>query len=136
MSCVSVWDKARCEEFVKDWNSKNSRKAAIDQKGWDRTTKTFYLSEGLLQLSYSDKQYYGCDFDWEKDRYKNADDHSKTIFDPYKNLECGVKILERQLTKYGTLYYNKSYWAVLRPNRSSHDNYKWYYNKYKGDYGY
>lgn len=139
VSCLSVWDKDRCEYFVKKWNekqTKSSRYAAIDEKGWDRATKTFYLSEGLLQLSYSDKNYYGCDFDWEKDQYKVADDRSKTIFNPYKNLACGVVILERQLKKVGKLYYDKSYWAVLRTNRQSHKNYLWYFNKYKAEYGY
>ena len=130
VSCLSVWDKARCEKFVANWNKKqkySSRYAYIDRKGWDRVTKTFYLSEGLLQLSYSDKKYYGCDFDWEKDQFKLDDDHEKSIFDPKKNLECGVVILNRLVGKKGTPFFNSGhYWAVLKPSNKRHKDFKWY----------
>lgn len=130
VSCLSVWPKDRCVAFVKDWNSRSSRKAYIDRKGWDRVTKTFYLSEGLLQLSYSDAKYYSCDFDMELDRDLLSNDPRKTIFDPANNLECGVIIMNRLVKKKGQLYFNSGhYWAVLKPNNSRHKVFKNYLNQ-------
>lgn len=34
----------------------------------DGVTGRVVRSEGLLQLTYEDKERYGCDFDWERDR--------------------------------------------------------------------
>lgn len=129
VSCLEAWkDKAKCEKFVSNWNGKqkySSRKASIDARGWDRVTKTFYLSEGLLQLSYSDKNYYNCDFDFEGDKTKLDDDHTKTIFDPKKNLECGVVILNKLVGKKGTPYYDSGhYWAVLKPSNKRYSDFK------------
>lgn len=132
VSCLSVWSESRCDKFIKDWNSKNKRKASKYKKGWDNATKTFYLSEGLLQLSYSDKNYYGCDFDWEADRYKLSSDHSKSIFNPKKNIKCGVIILDKLLKKRKTPFFNsRHYWAVLKPKNKRHKDFMWYFNKSK-----
>jgi hypothetical protein len=54
-------------------------------------------SEGLLQLSYADRNRYGCDFNWAMDRTLKANDPAKTILQPKNNLECGVKILFNQI---------------------------------------
>ena len=130
VSCLSVWTEAKCDIFIKDWNSKSTRKASKNKKGWDKATETFYLSEGLLQLSYSDKNYYGCEFDWEADQNKLASDHSKSIFDPKKNIKCGVVILDRLIKKKKTPFFNSGhYWAVLKPKNKRHKDFKWYFNK-------
>ena len=126
VNCTAVWQLSQCQQYP-EFSQSN--------RGWDRTTKMLYLSEGLFQLSYSDHNYYGCDFETEKDRYKSRSDKTKTIFRPYRNIDCAVVILERQMRTRRTLYHNKSYWAVLRPNRQAHQNYRWYYNKWKSEYG-
>lgn len=128
-SCMEVWkDEKRCDTFIKDWNAKQtkvSRYASKNAKGWDRATKTFYLSEGLLQLSYSDKNYRGCEFDYEADKYKLVGDHTKTIFDYKRNLQCGVKILNSLVGKKGTPFFNTGhYWAVLKPRNARYADFK------------
>ena len=130
VSCLEVWNNEQCDKFIADWNSKNTRKASKNKKGWDKATKTFYLSEGLLQLSYSDKNYYGCDFDWELDKDKLASDHSKSIFNPKKNIKCGVIILNRLLKKKKTPFFSSGhYWAVLKPRNKRHKDFMWYLEK-------
>lgn len=88
--------------------------------GTDPVTGQHVYSEGLLQLSYQDTQWASyCEFDWSKDKHLAADDPKKTIFDPYKNLSCGIKILARQVTRRGKIAVTGSegaYWAVLIPN--------------------
>ena len=63
----------------------------------DGVTKREVRSEGLLQLTYEDQQRYGCDFDWDKDKHLDAHDPARTILQPKNNLECGVKILFKQI---------------------------------------
>lgn len=63
----------------------------------DKVTGVAIRSEGLLQLSYGDGKRYGCDFDWEADRKLPPDSPAKSILQPKNNLECGVKILSRQI---------------------------------------
>jgi hypothetical protein len=89
----------------------------------DPVTKKPVASEGLLQLSYQDELSYKgkipagyCDFDWSKDKSLGDKDPKKTIFDAKTNLQCGLVILERQVKLQGKIGYDKSYWAVLRPN--------------------
>jgi hypothetical protein len=73
-------------------------------------------SEGLLQLTYEDAERYGCDFDWENDKYLDEHDPAKTILQPANNLLCGVKILEFQLVNQKKPLLSKtSYWSPLRP---------------------
>src|ERR1700733_8145558 len=80
----------------------------------DGVTGRFVRSEGLLQLTYEDQERYGCDFDWERDRLLKADDPTKTILQPKNNLECGVKILAKQiLEQHKALFSNTGYWATL-----------------------
>jgi hypothetical protein len=79
-----------------------------DQQPLSRVTGQHNYSQGLLQLSYGDAPSYGCGFDWDKDKEQltiHSDDHTisglknpaLTINDPKANLECGVRILDRQL---------------------------------------
>lgn len=103
--------------------------------GVDPITGMKYLSEGLLQLSYVDAKWHGCDFCIDTDRNKKSDDVTKTIFNPEKNLKCGLIILDKLMRKHNTPYWNKShYWAVLKPANNRHKVFKKYLERYlKGE---
>lgn len=70
-----------------------------------------YESIGLLQLSYEDKRGYpNCNLDRAK----------KNLEDPINNLDCGLKIMAKLLTRHGVLSSPdhkglSAYWAVMRP---------------------
>lgn len=72
-------------------------------------------SEGLLQLSYQDSKWHkGCRFDWSKDKSLAAKDPRKTILNPEINIECGVKILARQIERRGLIVVPSGpYWSVI-----------------------
>lgn len=85
--------------------------------GTDPVTGKQVFSEGLMQLSYQDgRQYEFCDqFDWTTDRHLHPEDPKKSILDPYKNLNCGVKILAKQIRDRSRITVSKGiYWAVIR----------------------
>lgn len=84
--------------------------------GTDSVTKQPVYSEGLLQLSYQDIRGYSfCEFDWTTDSKLAKTDPDKTIFDPYKNLDCGVGIMTRQLARSGQITVStNAYWSTLR----------------------
>jgi len=87
----------------------------------DVVTKRMVRSEGLLQLTYMDSERYGCDFDWDKDKELPEKDPAKTILQPKNNLECGIKILQRQLIdKRKPLVTSASYWSTLQPGTASY----------------
>ena len=87
----------------------------------DGVTGRAVRSEGLLQLTYEDQKRYGCDFDWENDRTLKADDPAKTILQPKNNLECGVRILEKQIIElHKPLLSQSGYWSTLRPGGESY----------------
>lgn len=87
----------------------------------DEVTGRTVRSEGLLQLTYEDQKRYGCDFDWEADRQLKADDPAKTILQPKNNLECGVKILDKQIIgQHKALLARSVYWSTLRPGGASY----------------
>ncbi len=70
--------------------------------------------EGLLQLKYEDADRYGCEFDWQRDRTLPVKE--RTILQPTKNLECGVKIMQNQIvTQHKPLLSRTSYWGTLQP---------------------
>jgi hypothetical protein len=78
-------------------------------------------TSGLLQLTYEDQKRYGCDFDWERDKTLKANDPERTILQPKNNLECGVKILEKQIIeKHKALLSSSGYWSTLRPGTVSY----------------
>jgi hypothetical protein len=85
----------------------------------DAVTGQHNTSEGLLQLSYQDALYYQCSFNWAEDRNKQPKDATKTIFDPYRNLDCGMKIMVKQLRRQSLYDTGKKggYWAVFRLER-------------------
>ena len=81
----------------------------------DKVTGRAVRSQGLLQLTYEDQRRYGCDFDWDADKKLKADDPAKTILQPKNNLECGVKILARQIIdRHKPLLSRSGYWSTLR----------------------
>ena len=87
----------------------------------DKVTGRMVRSEGLLQLTYEDQRRYGCEFDWDRDRTMKADDPAKTILQPKNNLECGVKILEKQIIdQRKPLLSGSGYWSTLRPGTVSY----------------
>ena len=81
----------------------------------DPVTNGPIISEGLLQLGYSDKLYHGCNFNWVADQRYSETDSRRTILDPYNNLSCGVIIMTHQIQKYGSIVISHgAYWAVLK----------------------
>jgi hypothetical protein len=87
----------------------------------DDVTGRFVRSEGLLQLTYEDQKRYGCDFNWEADRNLKADSPAKSILQPKKNLECGIKILTKQIIDdHKPLLARSGYWSTLQPGRPSY----------------
>jgi hypothetical protein len=116
-----------------EFNPRNSSR----EKDKDRT-----LSQGLMQVSYTDAPHeviyvdarhkkhrkwsegHGCDFDIVADRKldrTNRWDATKTIFDPKRNLECGVKIMRDQLfTAKDELFPAKVYYWSTMTHGSHH----------------
>jgi hypothetical protein len=87
----------------------------------DKVSGRAVRSEGLLQLTYEDQRRYGCDFDWEHDKTLKHDDPDKTILQPKNNLECGVKILKKQIIdQHKPLLSSSGYWSTLRPGTVSY----------------
>lgn len=87
----------------------------------DAVTGRAVRSQGLLQLTYEDQKRYGCDFDWDADKKLKADDPAKTILQPKNNLECGVKILSRQIIdRHKPLLSRSGYWSTLRPGNADY----------------
>lgn len=86
--------------------------------GTDPYTGRQVASEGLLQLSYQDVQWAPyCEFDWSVDKKYSDTDPRKSIFDPKKNLSCGIQILDRQVARKGNIALSTGvYWAVLKIN--------------------
>jgi hypothetical protein len=85
--------------------------------GTDPITKQQVWSEGLLQLSYQDSlNYKFCnEFDWSKDSLLAASDSKKTILDPYKNLKCGIRIMNQIMGSHHAIAYGSGhYWSTLK----------------------
>jgi uncharacterized protein (TIGR02594 family) len=75
------------------------------------TESTGEISAGLLQLSVGDGRNYSCEFSTLQD-----------VFDPAKNLSCGVRIMQKLVVQDSVIAggNNKGasrYWSTLRPNR-------------------
>lgn len=86
--------------------------------GTDPITGRQVASEGLLQLSYQDGRSYSfCnEFTWSVDKAYTDKDPRKSIFDPKKNLKCGMQILQNQIRITGLIAPARgNYWAVLIP---------------------
>lgn len=90
----------------------------------DTVTRHMVRAEGLLQLTYMDADRYGCNFDWERDKYLPEKDPAKTILQPRNNLTCGITILDNQLiARNEHLLSPKSYWETLRPGTAGFPNF-------------
>lgn len=86
--------------------------------GVDPITGQSIWSEGLLQLSYQDVlKFPFCDeFQWDKDKLLSPNDPKKTILSPFKNLKCGIQILNYQIHKHDKIAIDDdAYWAVIMP---------------------
>jgi hypothetical protein len=92
--------------------------------GTDPITGQPVWSEGLMQLSYQDTQGYPfCEFNWSVDRNLSATDPKKTILDPYINLKCGIRILNKIVGNKHLIAFNSGhYWSTLKPQNSSEQN--------------
>lgn len=86
--------------------------------GTDPVTGQPVYSEGLLQLSYQDVRGAPyCRFDWQKDKDLAPNDPARTILDPERNLDCGVRILAAQIrARQSVILSSGVYWAVLKEN--------------------
>lgn len=89
-------------------------------QGVDKVTREHTYSEGMLQLSYKDMSSYKvCRdvFNWEHDKNISRTADTKTIFDPMRNMYCGLRILNQIAGSRKSIFFDKShYWAVLKPN--------------------
>ncbi|MBC7458842.1 MAG: hypothetical protein H7235_11215 [Bdellovibrionaceae bacterium] len=84
----------------------------------DSITKRFVRSEGLMQLSYQDASSYKeleCDFDWKKDKKFAVNSADKSILAPFRNLRCGILILNKKVMMNQQISTPGTYWSVLRP---------------------
>ena len=87
----------------------------------DLVTGAQVVSEGLLQLSYQDMLNHPgvCHFNWEKDQLLSPTDPKKTTLDPFKNLQCGIRILARQIRSKKAIAISKgAYWSVIKIDSS------------------
>jgi len=86
--------------------------------GTDSVTGLPVYSEGLLQLSYGDMNWAPyCKFDWHADKKLSPTDPRKTILDPYRNLNCGLRIFSKQIVRTNLIAApaGSNYWSVLIP---------------------
>ncbi len=114
---LNFWGQffAAVSKFESGWNP--ASRMVETTMGTDPVTGRQVASEGLLQLSYQDDVSYRnlCEFNWSKDQFLSDTDPKKTIFDPYLNLRCGIRIMARQLERKGSLTLSIGvYWSVLK----------------------
>lgn len=99
------------------------------------------ISEGLLQLSYTDMRNYpavgrlACTFEWNKDKAAFVDDlaasgnkksfHSqhpeRSILNPYVQLTCGVHVLNTLVSRHpgkDFVFVAGRYWSTMRAGNS------------------
>lgn len=96
------------------------RHTSVADDARDAVTHEPMHCEGLLQLAYEDRNRYDCSFNWDYDRKLKPGDPARTILQPRNNLECGVKILTRQIIdNHEPLFTKLSYWATLHPGTAS-----------------
>lgn len=115
---INFWGQlfAAVAKFESSW--KPTMRFHESTMGTDPVTKQPVYSEGLMQLSYQDTQWEPrCEFNWAVDKNLPVQDPRKTILDPYKNLRCGLLIMERQIRKHHKIAIDSGvYWAVLKLN--------------------
>ena len=87
-------------------------------RGLDPVTGLPTFAEGLLRLSYHDiRDYAFCAFDWQHDKDLAVTYLARSILDPVKNLDCGIKILATQIEKTKKIAIG-SYWTILKASGS------------------
>ncbi|MBX2993290.1 MAG: hypothetical protein KF681_00650 [Bdellovibrionaceae bacterium] len=113
---LNVWGLLVAQMSLHESSWKPTTRMQETTMGVDKITGARVFSEGLLQLSYQDISWMkSCRFDWNQDRFLGPRDPKKTILDPYRNLECGIDILVRQIARYKRVVMtNNVYWAILR----------------------
>ncbi|MFN7453499.1 MAG: hypothetical protein ACK5RO_02440 [Pseudobdellovibrionaceae bacterium] len=94
----------------------NPSARTLEENRWDAITGGPLYSEGLLMLSYQDRQSVpGCRFDHRADQRLAATDLRRSILQPKNNLECGVRIMARQLKKHDRIVIGSgAYWGVIK----------------------
>jgi hypothetical protein len=111
---VNAWGEmfSATAKFESNWNP--ATQYTESTMGTDPITGRQVVSEGLLQLSYQDITWAKfCAFDWAKD--KNLPLAQRSITNPLLNLDCGIRIMDRQMKKYKRAIIRANvYWAVLR----------------------
>lgn len=89
----------------------------------DHVTGQPVVSEGLMQLSYQDSssysQWFDCEFSWKNDRNLAPNSPDKSILAPYRNLRCGLRILNHKVKINNEISTPRTYWSVLRPTDSN-----------------
>lgn len=77
-----------------------------------------YYSEGLTMVSYPDQLWSPfCKFDKAADSKLSATDPRRTILDPYINMDCGMRIMGKQITEKKKFIFGPAqYWAVIKEN--------------------
>lgn len=111
---VNFW--AYLISAIAKYESGFNAQARVRSGELDAVTGQPSYGEGLLRLSYGDaRQYVFCSFDWAADRNMSLGDRAKSIFDPVRNLDCGIKILATQVENAKRLATAASRWASLKP---------------------
>lgn len=111
---VNFW--AYLVSAIAKYESGFNAQARVRSGELDAVTGQPSFGEGLLRLSYGDvRQYVFCAFDWAADRNMSLGDRAKSIFDPLKNLDCGIKILATQVENAKQIASSASRWASLKP---------------------
>ncbi len=111
------------------WNvfmaSMSASESSHNPKGFYDEQGT-YDSYGLLQIDATNSRAHGCvKHDGSKpEGGKYGRSGGGDMYEPQTNLRCGLYILRNQLRKSGSLFYGKSYWAVLRTSRPGHQRFK------------
>lgn len=109
-----VWGElfAALAYYESGWNPKSQYTETT--LGTDQVTGKPLVSEGLLQLSYTDTRWATwCDFDWQHDSKEQT--YALTILNPKNNLECGIGIMASQIRKNKNITMEKKvYWSTLK----------------------
>lgn len=86
------------------------------QPDFDDATGLWSYAEGLMHISYREiLRHTFCALDWETDSQLPGRDERRTIFNPLKNLDCGIKILATEVASNKLISHGFSPWKSLRP---------------------
>jgi len=123
---VMAWAQifAGISKWETGWDPANR---TVEGPDTDEVTGQKPVSEGLLQLSYSDMDNYQdletsesyCPFTWDKDKELPLSDLHRSILNPFVNLYCGIRIMADSIvtnvdknTGKRKVVYN-GYWSTL-----------------------